>query len=64
VLETVPDRCFWSGSGLEPNCGRVGGPGHQYTRNVSMGTVRWKSPNRSELGGLSAGHPVAPSVDS
>jgi len=41
-----------------------GGLGRQYTRTVNSGTVRWTFHNPSELGGLSAGCPAGPSVDS
>ena len=63
VLATVPDCHFGSGSGSEPNCCQIGGPGCHHTRSVDSGTVRCKSPNPSELGGLSAGRTVGPSVD-
>jgi len=63
VLATVPDHHLGSGSGSEPNRCKIGGPGFQYTRTVNSGLVRCKSPNPSELGGLSAGRPAGPSVD-
>jgi len=63
VLAMVPDRHFGSGSGSELNCRQIGCPGCQYTLTVNSGPVRCKSPNPSELGGLSAGRPVGPSVD-
>jgi hypothetical protein len=57
------------GNGSRPSLGtgstsqlylsQIGGPGSQYTRTVNSSTFRWKSPNPSELGKLSAG----PSVD-
>jgi len=43
---------------------QIGGLGWQYTRTVTLGTVQKKSPNPSELGGLSAGRPAGPSIDS
>jgi len=63
VLATVLDRQFRSGTRSEPNRCQIGGPGCQYTRTINSGPVRCKSPNPSELGGLSAGRPAGPSVD-
>ena len=64
VLATVPDRQFGSGSGYKLNSGQIGGPGHQETRTVHSGTVRWGTTNPSELGMFSAGRPVGPAIDS
>jgi hypothetical protein len=63
VLATVRYRHFGSRSGSELNHFQIGGPGCQYTRTVNSSTVQCKSPSQSELGGLSAGRPVGPSVD-
>jgi len=64
VLATGPDRHLGSLSGFKPNCCPTGGPGCQYTRTVASGTVRWYTPNPSELGWLSARRPVGPAIDS
>jgi len=64
VLATVPHRLFGFGYGSEPTQFQIGGLGQQYTRTVSSGTVQWTSHNLSELGGLPAGCPAGPSVDS
>ena len=58
------DRSCRAGSVLEPNCRQIRCSGRQYTRAVNSGPVQWTSSNPSELGGLSAGCPVGPSVDS
>ena len=63
-LTMVPDCPFQFRSATKPNCYKIGSPGRQDTQTVNLGTLQWKSPNRSELGGLSAGCPVGPSVDS
>jgi len=63
-LPTVLDCHFWTGSGPELNCYQVGRPGCQFTQTINWGTVQCKSPNSSELSGLSEGRPVSPSVDS
>jgi len=63
VLAPVVDRHFGCGSGSEPNHCQIGAQGCHYTRTVNSATVRCKSPNPSELGGLSAGRPAGPSVD-
>jgi len=52
VLATVPDRHFGSGSRSKPNHCQMEGPGRQSTRTVNSGTVRRKTPNPSEMGGL------------
>ena len=64
VLATVLNRRFGSGSVSQLNCCQIGSPGCQYTRTINSGTVQCKSPNLSELGGLSSGHAAGPSVDS
>jgi hypothetical protein len=64
LVATVPDRHFGSGSGSKPNHCQIGGPGRQLTRTAHSGMVPWLTPNPSELGGLSAGHPAGPSIDS
>jgi hypothetical protein len=55
VLATVQDRYLRSGSGSELNRCQIGSSGYQYTRTINLGRVRCKSPNPSELGGLSVG---------
>jgi len=64
VLATVPDRHFKSGSRSKLNHYQIGGLGCLYTRTVNSGMVQWKSPKPSELGGLSAGCPAGPSINS
>jgi len=64
VLATIPDRHFGSGSGSKLNGCQIGGLGFQLTRTAHSGMVPWKTPNPSELGGLSAGRPAGPSIDS
>ena len=64
VWATVPDHHFGSGSRSKPKRWQIGGPGHQSTRTPHSGTVPWCTPNPSELGGLSAGCPAGPSIDS
>jgi len=64
VLATILDRHFGSGSGSKPNRCQNGSPGRQKTRTAHLVTVPWKTPNPSELGGLSAGRPAGPSLDS
>jgi len=64
VFATVPDSLFRSGSRSERRHCQVGGPGHQSTRAVISGMVRWITPNQSELGRLSACYPAGPSVNS
>ena len=64
VLATVQQWRFGSEYGSEPTRSQIGGLGRHYTRTVNSGTVRWTSHNASELGGLSAGCPAGPSVDS
>jgi len=63
-IATVPDRRFGSGYRSEPTRFQIGCPGPQCTGTINSGTVRWTSHNLSELGGLSAGCPAGPSVDS
>lgn len=47
VLTTVLDCCFGSGSGSEPNCRRLCGPGGGFSRTINSDMVRWLSPNPS-----------------
>ena len=58
------DSHLRSGCRLKANCCEIGGPGPQYTQPANLVMVRRKSPNPSELSGLSTGHPAGPSVDS
>ena len=53
-----------SGYGSEPTCFQISAPGRQYTQTVNSDPVQWTSHNMSELGGLSAGCPAGPSVNS
>ena len=64
MLTTVADRHFRSGSWPEENHCQIADLTCQYTRTVNSGTIQWKSPNTSELGGLPAGRPAGPSDDS
>jgi hypothetical protein len=64
VIARILDHRCGSRSGLEPNCFKIGGLNCQNTWTVKWGTVQWYSPNPSEMGGLSVGCPVGPSVDS
>jgi len=64
VLATVLDRHFGYGPGSKPNSCQIGGPGRQLTQSTHSGTVPWWTPNPFESGGLSAGCPVGPSIDS
>jgi len=50
VIATVPDSCFRSGSGSDPNHCQIGGPGHQYTSTINLSTAQWQSHNPSEWG--------------
>ena len=63
VIATVPDHHFGCGSGSKPNRCQIGSPGRQSTGSVDSGTVRLLTPNLSELGRLSAGHPAGPPTD-
>lgn len=51
VLATVLDHHIGAGSGLKPNHRKSGCHGCQYTETIESGTVRWRSPNESELSG-------------
>jgi len=51
VLAMIQDHQFGSGSRSKPNRWQIGVLGCQYTRTVKLGTVRWKSPDPSELAG-------------
>jgi len=62
MLATVPDRHFGTGSGTIPERHRIGCPGWEYTQTGNSGTVRWYTPNQSELAGLSAGRLAVPSL--
>ena len=64
VFAMAPDRNFEFRIGLEPNRRQIRHPGRQFTRTVYFGTVRWKAPNQSGLGGFSAGCLAGPSVHS
>jgi len=64
VVAMVLDHHFRSGSRSNPNHWQIGGPGCQWTQTFTWGTVRWLTLNPFELGGLSAGHPAGPSIDS
>jgi len=63
VLATVPDRHFGDASGSKLNRCHIGGQGCHWTRTMNSGTDAWKSPNPSELAGLSVARPVGPSID-
>jgi len=58
------DGHFEFGSRSRKNICQCGCPGRQYTRAITSGPVRWKFPNWSELGQMSAGRPARPSIDS
>jgi len=62
-LATVQDSHCGSRSRSELNSSQIGSPRCQFTQTVNSGTVQWKSPIPSELGGLSVGHPAGPYVD-
>jgi len=64
VLAMVPDLHFTSGSRSKSISFLIGGPSCRSTRTVNSDTVRWQTPNPSEWGGLSAGRPAGPSIDS
>jgi hypothetical protein len=64
VLATVPDLNLGSRSGSKPNRWQICCPGYEYTQTVNAGTVRWWTDNPSKFGGLSAGRPAGPSIDS
>ena len=63
MLAAVLDCYFGSGSGSQRHYCQIGGLGCQYTRTVNSGLVQCKSPNPSELVGLSVGRPAGQSVD-
>jgi hypothetical protein len=63
-LATVPRHHFESVSGYKSNHFQIGGQGCQHTRSVNLGIIRCQTAHPSELGGLSAGRPVGPSIDS
>jgi len=64
VLAMVPDLRIGSASGLNRIRCHIGIPGCQHTPTVDLFTVWCKSPNLSDLPGLSVGCPVGSSVDS
>jgi hypothetical protein len=64
VIAIVPECHFESGTESEKNFSHFGSVGIQHTHTVNSGIVQLISSNPSELGGLSAGFPAGPLVDS
>jgi len=60
----ILDCRMGSRSGSKQNSCEIGILGRQNTRTINLGLVKWTSPNSSDFGGLSAGCPAFPSVDS